>query len=78
MAIGTSLFLIAVGAILAFAVEASVSGVDIRLIGGILMAVGVGGLLLSLMLGSWGGSVIRRRTDEVVVDDAPPGRPPAY
>ena len=48
MGIGTSIFLIAVGAILKFAVTASVSGLEIATIGVILMVVGVIGLLISL------------------------------
>jgi hypothetical protein len=52
--IGTSLFLIAVGAILYFAVNASVSGLSIATIGLILMIVGVIGLLISLFfMSSW-------------------------
>ena len=47
MTIGTSLFLLAVGAILKFAVEDSVSGVDLGTIGVILMVVGIVGLILS-------------------------------
>jgi beta-lactamase regulating signal transducer with metallopeptidase domain len=46
--IGTSIFLIAVGAILYFAVNVSVSGLEISTIGLILMIVGVIGLLISL------------------------------
>ena len=46
--IGSSLFLIAVGAILYFAVDADISGLEIRTIGIILMVVGVVGLLISL------------------------------
>jgi hypothetical protein len=49
MTIGTSLFLVAVGAILKYAVEDSVSGVDIPTVGVILMIVGALGLLLSLL-----------------------------
>jgi hypothetical protein len=49
MATGTSLLLIAVGAILAFAVNYSVTGVDINVIGTILMVVGVIGLVFSLL-----------------------------
>jgi hypothetical protein len=53
MGIGTSLFLIAVGAILYFAVDASISGLEITTIGIILMVIGVVGLLISLfMIGS--------------------------
>jgi Domain of unknown function (DUF6458) len=68
--IGVSIFLIAVGAILAFAVTAEFSGIDIEIVGWILMAAGGLGLLLSLIFwSSWGGW--RRR-------DAYDGRPPPY
>ncbi len=50
MGIGTSIFLIAVGAILKFAVTASVSGIQLATVGVILMIVGVIGLLISLYL----------------------------
>ena len=49
MGIGTSIFLIAVGAILKYAVNAEVSGLEISTIGVILMIVGVIGLLISLL-----------------------------
>ena len=49
MGIGTSIFLIAVGAILKFAVTASVSGIDLATVGVILMIVGIIGLLISLV-----------------------------
>jgi len=57
MGIGTSLFLIAVGAILDFAVHpTNTHGFDINTIGVILMAVGAIGLILSLLFwNSWGG-----------------------
>jgi hypothetical protein len=56
MGIGVSLILIAAGAILTWAVNASLSGVDINTIGIILMIVGGVGVLLSLMFwSSWGG-----------------------
>ena len=48
MALGTSLFLIAVGAIMRFAISDSLEGVDIPTIGLILMIVGIIGLLISL------------------------------
>ena len=48
MGIGTSLFLIATGAILYFAVDADVSGIEITTVGIILMVIGVVGLLISL------------------------------
>jgi beta-lactamase regulating signal transducer with metallopeptidase domain len=50
MGIGTSLFLIAVGAILYFAVDATISGLEITTIGIILMVIGVVGLLISLFM----------------------------
>jgi uncharacterized protein DUF6458 len=49
MGIGTSILLIAVGAILRFAVTATVSGIDIATVGTILLVVGVIGLLISLL-----------------------------
>lgn len=57
MRIGASLFLIAVGAILKFAITKHVSGIDLQVVGVILMIVGVVGLLFDLIL--WG---TRRRT----------------
>jgi Domain of unknown function (DUF6458) len=48
MTIGSSLFLIAVGAILKFAVTAHVAGVDLQVVGVILMIVGAAGLVLGL------------------------------
>lgn len=48
MTIGTSLFLIAVGAILKFAVTWTVAGIDLHVAGVILMVVGAVGLLVGL------------------------------
>jgi beta-lactamase regulating signal transducer with metallopeptidase domain len=48
MTVGVALFLIAVGAILRFAVTDSISGVDLSTVGVILMVVGVLGLLIAL------------------------------
>jgi hypothetical protein len=50
MYIGTSLFLIAAGAILKYAVTTDVSGIDLQTTGVILMIVGVVGLIVSLFL----------------------------
>lgn len=67
MGIGTSIFLIAVGAILRFAVTVSASGFNIHTVGVILIAAGVVGLLISLFwMTYWadrtrGGTVVRRR-----------------
>jgi hypothetical protein len=56
MGISASLILIAAGAVLAWAVNAEVSGLDITTVGVILLVVGAVGLLLSLMFwSSWGG-----------------------
>src|SRR5919202_6724048 len=49
MTIGTSLLLIAVGAILKYAVTAHVSGIDLQTVGVILMLIGILGLILSLL-----------------------------
>ena len=50
MGIGTSIFLLAVGAILAFAVTDAISGVDLTVVGYILMAAGALGLLISMLV----------------------------
>ena len=56
MGIGVSLILIAVGAVLAFAVHVSTSGFNVHTIGWILLIVGAIGALLSLVFwSSWGG-----------------------
>lgn len=56
MGLGTSIFLIAVGAILRFAVSVTTSGFNIHTIGVILMIVGAVGLVISLFFwSSWGG-----------------------
>ncbi|MHB8506206.1 MAG: DUF6458 family protein [Acidimicrobiales bacterium] len=56
MGIGTSILLIAVGAVLDFAVSVQTSGFDINTVGLILMIVGAVGLVLSLFFwSSWGG-----------------------
>ncbi len=50
MGIGTSIFLIAVGAVLKFAVTATVSGISLATVGTILIVLGVIGLLISMVL----------------------------
>jgi hypothetical protein len=64
MYIGTSIFLIAFGAVLKYAVTATVAGIDIQTAGLILMIVGVIGLVISLFLMAAGSD--RRRRDGVV------------
>jgi hypothetical protein len=57
MGIGVSLILVAVGAILIWAVNATVSGIEVHTIGWILLVVGAVGALLSLIFwSSWGGA----------------------
>ncbi len=66
MGIGTSIFLIAAGAILKFAVTASVSGIELATVGVILMIVGVVGLLISLFMYA---RATDRRQDATVVHE---------
>ncbi len=76
MNFGFSIFLIAVGAILSFAIHAHVKGVDLDVVGYILMAVGALGLLYS--------TIVYNRRGRYVVDpyaeEVPPPRdyPPRY
>ena len=72
MGIGVSLILIAVGAVLAFAVHVTTSGFNVNTVGYILLVVGIVGGLISLAFwSSWGGVGGRRRT---VVDEGPMAR----
>ena len=78
MGLGVSILLVAAGAILAWAVNANVSGVDIHAIGWILLVVGIVGAVLSMIFWStWAGPgyFTRRRT---YVDDGPGAPPPGY
>ena len=71
MGIGLSIIGIAVGAILAFAVNANVSGLEVHTVGWIVLCAGVLGLVLSIVFwSSWGGPAYfsSRRT---VVEEAP-------
>jgi len=61
--IGTSIFLIAVGAILYFAVNADISGLEISTVGLILMIAGILGLVISIYMMSMAS---RRRPVEPV------------
>ena len=54
--VGTSLFLFAVGAILAFAVSVDTDGFNVNTIGWILMGVGAVGLIVSLIIGTAGAT----------------------
>jgi Domain of unknown function (DUF6458) len=64
MAIGTSLFLIAVGAILRYAVDATIEGFEVQTAGLILMVIGVVGLVIGLFM-----LTQARGTERPVVDD---------
>ncbi len=56
MGLGVSLILIAVGAVLAWAVHVSTTGFNVNTIGYILLVVGIVGALLSLVFwSSWAG-----------------------
>jgi hypothetical protein len=75
MGIGTSIVLIAVGAILDHAVSVNARGFSIHEVGVILMIVGALGLIVSLFFWNtwdWGGFGGSRRT--TVYEDAPRGR----
>jgi hypothetical protein len=64
MGIGVSIFLIAVGAILAFAVEYDINGLDIAVVGFILMIVGLIGLIMTAFI--FGPRRTAGRADTVV------------
>jgi DMSO/TMAO reductase YedYZ heme-binding membrane subunit len=64
MGIGVSVFLLAAGAILTYAVEAQTEGINLDTVGVILMIVGAIGLLMSLLF--WSSWASGRRGDRVV------------
>jgi hypothetical protein len=66
MATGTSIFLIALGAILTFAVDVTVSGLDLQAVGVILMIAGIIGVIVSLV---WIDRATGPRTDRRVVEE---------
>ena len=72
MRLGTAIVLLALGAILTFAVQVSVSGLDIRVVGWILMIAGALGIVLELAV--WGPRS-RRRVTTTDAYDAPPAAP---
>ena len=56
MGLGTSLFLIAAGAVLRFAITMQTDNVNLHTVGVILMVIGIVGVVLSLLFwDSWGG-----------------------
>ncbi|HVL83414.1 MAG TPA: DUF6458 family protein [Pseudonocardia sp.] len=70
MGIGASIFLIAVGLILALAVNLELSGIDLQLVGWILTGVGVIGLLMTMALWSRRRGVVRE--EPVIREEYPP------
>ncbi len=79
MALGTSIFLIALGAVLSFALDRDViSVVNVNIVGYILMAVGVLGLIMSLVINNQRRSTSHRTIvdDRRYPQDPPP--PPGY
>jgi lipopolysaccharide export LptBFGC system permease protein LptF len=74
MSIGVGIFLVALGAIMAFAMEATTPGINVNTLGIILLLIGLVVVLYSLLFGSnlspWGQRriVVRRRT---VVEERP-------
>jgi hypothetical protein len=65
-ALGFSLFLIAVGAILMFAIEFSVAGISLYTVGVILLIVGVVGALMSMLF--WTSfAPFRRRDNDITI-----------
>ena len=73
MGLGVSILLIAAGAILAFAVNATVSGVNIHAVGWILLIVGLVGAVLSMIFwSSWAGpGYFSNRRRATYVDEGP-------
>ncbi|OHV33957.1 MULTISPECIES: DUF6458 family protein [Pseudofrankia] len=70
MGIGAGIFLMAVGAILTFAVDVSISGLDIAVIGVVLMVAGAAGIVLDIFL------FAPRRRQRVVYPQQPDVYPP--
>ena len=79
MGLGVGMILAAIGAVLAFAVDATVSGVNIHTVGWILLIVGIVGILLSLVFwSSWAGPGYYSRRRTAVVDEGPAGPSTPY
>ena len=72
MRLGTAIVLLALGAILTFALRADVSGIDLQVVGWILMIVGALGIVLEVAV--WGPRS-RRRVTHTEGDAAPAPAP---
>lgn len=74
MKVGPGIALLALGAILAFAVSDNISGIDLTTIGYILMGAGVLGIILGLVLTANANRGVRSTTRRVVDDGTNPPR----
>jgi hypothetical protein len=72
MYFGGSIALIAIGAILSFAIRDNINEVDLVVIGYILMAAGLIGIVLSFVAQGQRNNALRQRDDVVRRDDLPP------
>lgn len=77
MRIGSSLALIAIGAILKFAVTTSFNGINVSTVGVVLMVVGVAGLVISLVMFNTARrtNVVTRTVREGYTEPLPPEEP---
>jgi hypothetical protein len=68
MGLGVGIFLLAVGAVLAFAIHVTTNGaINVQVVGYILMAAGALGIVLSMVFwSSWGGFSRRREVVDPV------------
>ena len=64
MGIGASIFLMALGAILTFATNVSISGLDLDVVGIVLMLAGAFGLIMTILVGG-----PRRRARVITTDE---------
>jgi Domain of unknown function (DUF6458) len=73
MGLGIGILLSAVGAVLAFAVSATTSGVNIHAVGWILLIVGIFGIILSMIFwSSWAGPGYFTQRRRTYIDEGPP------
>lgn len=78
MRIGSSIGLIAVGLILALAIDVDLGGIDVNLIGWILTIVGIIGLIASVVLARQARPIVAPARDPYGRDDYPAERDPRY
>ena len=77
MSLGSSLTLIAIGAILRYAVTATISGIDLTTVGLVLMIVGIVGLALSIAyMATWRPRRGRVLSERRTLEREPPEQPP--